>query len=59
MDEQFNLLANCFAGAAYILPRLPFSDLTKMMIQTLIQSIDHENLIVKRAALQSLRHIII
>jgi hypothetical protein len=58
LQQQENLLANCLTSLCFVLPAMQLDVHNKWVLDRIIQLITHDNVIVTRAALQTLRHII-
>lgn len=58
LHQQENLLANCLTSLCFVLPAMQLDAHNKWVLDRIIQLINHDNVIVTRAALQTLRHII-
>jgi hypothetical protein len=58
LHQQENLLANCLTSLCFVLPAMQLDVHNKWVLDRIIQLITHENVMVTRAALQTLRHII-
>ena len=57
-QDESNLLANSLISLSYILPNLVITEFNKWILERLIQLMMHEDFIVKKAVLQTVRNVI-
>ena len=57
-QDESNLLANSLISLSYVLPYIIIKDFTHWILERLIQLISHDDLIVRKAVLQTIRNII-
>jgi hypothetical protein len=57
-QDESNLLANSLISLSYVLPYIIAKDFYRWILERLIELISHEDLIVKKAVLQTIRNLI-
>lgn len=57
-QDESNLLANSLISLSYILPNLVITEFNKWILERLIQLMMHDDFIVKKAVLQTVRNVI-
>ena len=57
-QDESNLLANSLISLSFILPNLTITDFNRWILERLVQLMSHQDLLVKKAVLQTIRNII-